>query len=88
MCLYDNNDWQDWVNKIPEQKNWVWWRWLPSREEQINFNKCAGENYLKLYDAVEFDKIMNNIYLDINSNLNFILKNGVPKDKINTDHYK
>ena len=90
MCLYDNNDWQDWVNKIPEepkQKNWVWWRWLPSKEEQIDFSKCAGENYIKLYDATEFNKIMNKIYLDIDSNLDFILKNGVPKDKINTDHY-
>ena len=84
--LYNNADWQDWVGRI--KGYWVWWKWLPSKNEKINFSNCSGENYLKLYDAVEFNKIMENIYDDIDSNLSFIIKNGVPKNSENLGHHK
>lgn len=84
--LYNNADWKDWVDRI--KGCWVWWKWLPSKNEKINFSNCSGENYLKLYDAVEFNKIMENIYDDIDSNLSFIIKNGVPKNSENLGHHK
>ena len=57
--LYNNADWQDWVGRI--KGYWVWWKWLPSKNEKINFINCSGESYLKLYDDKEFNKIMENI---------------------------
>jgi len=85
--LYDNNNWRNWVDKIPKHGCWVWWKWLPSKNEQINFHSGSGENYLKLYDAIEFDKIMNIIYSDIDFNLDSILKNGIPTDSANLEHH-
>ena len=84
--LYNNADWQDWVGRI--KGYWVWWKWLPSKNEKINFINCSGESYLKLYDDKEFNKIMENIYDDIDSNLSFIIKNGVPKNSENLGHHK
>jgi hypothetical protein len=84
--LYNNNNWHNWADKI-SRHGWVWWKWLPSKNEQINFHNCSGENYLKLYDAAEFDRIMKAIYADIDSNLDYILKNGVPEDLVNLEHY-
>ena len=84
--LYNNADWQDWVGRI--KGYWVWWKWLPSKNEKIHFSNCSGENYSKLYDAEEFNKIMKKVYEDIDSNLSFILKNGVPTNSENLGHHK
>lgn len=83
--LYSNNKWKEWVSRKPKDNDWVWWKWLPSKDENIDFTNCSGENYLRLYDPVEFDKIMKAIYQDIDLNIKYILKNGVPKDSANLE---
>lgn len=77
--IFNNDNWQQYVRCIPKGSFWVWRKCLPSKEEQPNFIEC-DENYLKLYNPDDYEKFLNKIFAEIDDNLQYILKCGVPKD--------
>lgn len=80
--IFNNQNWKDLAAAIPEDKCWVWWKNLPSKSEEPNFRKC-DDNYLKLYNPADYEQIMNEIFKEIDTNLEFIRNNGVPPKLLN-----
>ena len=80
--IFNNQNWKDLVAAIPEDKCWVWWKNLPSKSEEPNFRKC-DDNYLRLYNPADYEQIMNEIFKEIDTNLEFIRNNGVPPKLLN-----
>lgn len=75
--IFNNENWKNLVEAVPDGSCWVWWKNLPSKSEEPNFRKC-DDNYLKLYNPADYERIMNEIFKEIDTNLEFIKKNGVP----------
>ncbi|MBQ4489325.1 MAG: PD-(D/E)XK nuclease family protein [Ruminobacter sp.] len=87
ISIFDNDNWQQYVQCIPKAAMWVWWKFLPSKEEQPDFMEC-NDNYLKLYNPNDYELFLNKIFAEIDGNLQHILKCGVSKDLSNVESYK
>jgi hypothetical protein len=79
--MFTNKNWKIFVEAI-KNGSWVWWKNLPSKSEEPNFRTC-NDNYLKLYNPADYEQIMNKIFEEVDSNLEFINKNGVPPNLLN-----
>lgn len=80
--IFDNQNWKNLVEVIPNGNCWVWWKDLPSKSEQPNFRKC-DDNYLKLYNPADYHRILGEIFEEIDNNIEFIKENGVPENLLN-----
>ncbi len=85
--IFNNDDWQQYVRCMTKGSFWIWWKCLPSKEEQPNFIEC-DENYLKLYNTDDYEHFLNKIFAEIDYNLQHILKYGIPKDLSNVESHR
>ncbi len=81
---FNNDNWRQYVERIPKEAMWVWWKFLPAKEEQPDFVNC-DDNYLKLYNPDDYEIFLNTIFVELDNNLQHIIKHGVPKDLSNVE---
>lgn len=85
--ILNNDNWQQYARCIPKTAIWVWWKFLPSKDEQPNFIEC-DDNYLQLYNPTTYENFLKKIFDEIDDNLQHILEFGVPKDLSNVGSFK
>ena len=78
---FDNVEWKNIVEQMQEENLWLWWKNLPSKDEQPNFIN-HNEHYLKLYNPAEYEEVMNKIFAILDQDIPSILETGLPKDMI------
>ncbi|WP_031579423.1 PD-(D/E)XK nuclease family protein [Ruminobacter sp. RM87] len=75
---FDNVEWKNIVEQMQEENLWLWWKNLPSKDEQPNFIN-HNEHYLKLYNPAEYEEVMNKIFSILDQDIPSILETGLPK---------
>ena len=76
--IYENKSWKKYVSAIPKGHTWVWWKRLPSKSNELNFNIL--NNYKKLFESSYYETILSEIFSEVDTNLEFIMDNGIPND--------
>lgn len=82
-AAFDDSRWKKIVNNIPEGELWVWWKFLPSKNAQLNFkmhNNDNDANYFKLYDHDDYEDVISKVFKEIDSDLRNILECGLPEN--------
>ena len=78
---FSNEPWKALIDKLARKKSernwWLWWRRLPKEDETIDF-QSEKKLYSELYDSERYKEIMEKIYVEIDENLDSILKTGLP----------
>ena len=77
--IFEDQLWKDYVDDIPKHHVWVWWKRLPSKSEEPDFIKCDN-NYKKLFDPQYYEKILSEIFSEVDSNFESIKSRGMPND--------
>ena len=76
--FFENKSWKKYVSAIPKGHTWVWWKRLPSKSNELNFNIL--NNYKKLFESSYYETILSEIFSEVDTNLEFIMDNGIPND--------
>ena len=76
--FFENESWKKYVSDIPKWSTWVWWKRLPSKSNELNFNIL--NNYKKLFESSYYETILSEIFSEVDTNLEFIMDNGIPND--------
>ncbi len=76
--IFENKSWKEYVSAIPKRHSWVWWKRLPSKSNELNFNIL--NNYKKLFESSYYETILSEIFSEVDTNLEFIMDNGIPND--------
>ena len=73
---FSNDSWRKLIESYRGGDWWLWWKYLPSKDKLINFRHGNG-CYSDLYDRAEHNKIMQEIFMEIDSQLESIKKTGL-----------
>ena len=75
---FQNNSWKTMIeNRGDKSKSWcLWWKYLPTKDKLINFRYGSG-CYPDLYDPIGYNKIMQEIFMEIDAQLESIKNTGV-----------
>ena len=76
--FFENKSWKKYVSAIPKGHTWVWWKRLPAKSNELNFNIL--NNYKKLFESSYYETILSEIFSEVDTNLEFIMDNGIPND--------
>ena len=77
--IFEDQRWKNYVEDIPEDYVWVWWKRLPSKGEEPDFIAC-DRNYEKLFDFQYYEKFLSEIFSEVDSNFESIRSRGMPND--------
>ena len=77
--IFEDQHWKSYVDGIPEDHVWVWWKRLPSKSEEPDFIAC-DRNYEKLFDPQYYETILGKIFKEVDSNFESIRSRGMPND--------
>ena len=76
----DSSDWKNIVkNHKYEEQGWLWWNNLNGRFD-ANFLDFQDDDYVKLFDAKEYNSMLDKIKEAIDENMPSIMEKGVPKE--------
>ncbi len=73
---FSNESWKKLITSHNGKSLWLWWEYLPSKDKRINF-RYENECYPELYDPKGYSKIMQEIFMEIDTHLENIKKTGV-----------
>ena len=75
---FQNDFWKKLIEERGDKSKswWLWWKYLPSNSKLINFRK-ENEYYLDLYDPAKHNEIMQEIFMEIDTQLESIKNTGV-----------
>ena len=82
--FFEDQHWKSYVDGIPEDHVWVWWKRLPSKTEEPDFIAC-DINYMKLFDPQYYETLLVRIFKEVDSNFESIRSRGMPKDLLNVE---
>lgn len=82
--IFEDQRWKNYVEDIPEDHVWVWWKRLPSKSEEPDFIVCDS-NYKKLFDPQCYETILEKIFMEVDSNFEYIKSHGIPKGLLNVE---
>ncbi len=75
---FQNDFWKKIIEERGDKSKswWLWFKYLPSNGKLINFRK-ENEYYLDLYDPAKHNEIMQDIFMEIDTQLDSIKSTGV-----------
>lgn len=75
---FQNDIWKKLIEERGDKSKswWLWWKYLPSNSKLIDFRK-ENEYYLDLYDPAKHNEIMQEIFMEIDTQLESIKNKGV-----------
>ena len=75
---FQNDSWRKMIKERGDKSKswWLWFEYLPSNDKLINFRE-ENENYLDLYDPAKHNEIMQEIFMEIDSQLESIKNTGM-----------
>ena len=75
---FQNDLWKKIIEERGDKSKswWLWFKFLPSDDKLIDFRQ-ENEYYLDLYDSAKHDEIMQEIYMEIDTQLEAIKNTGV-----------
>lgn len=76
LNAFSNEDWRKAVKSYKRNDWWLWYKYLPSKEKCINFRN-GNENYSDLYDSEGYSKIMQEVFMEIDTQLESISNTGL-----------
>lgn len=76
---FDNPNWEARINDHKYGHFYAWGRYLPKLKKELNFKKC-DRLVRKLNNEIDYRQIMNDMYKEIDDNLESILRTGMPND--------
>ena len=76
LNAFSNEDWRKTVKSYKRNDWWLWYKYLPSKEKRINFRN-GNENYSDLYDSEGYSKIMQEVFMEIDTQLESIRNTGL-----------
>ena len=77
---FPNSRWKNIVENHDDKKNcWLWWNNL-NKIFDADFVGCDTADYVKLFDAEEYKKMLEEIKDEIDENMPSIMEKGVPKE--------
>jgi len=76
LNAFSNEDWRKTVKSYKRNDWWLWYKYLPSKEKRINFRN-GNENYSDLYDSEGYSKIMQEVFMEIGTQLESIRNTGL-----------
>lgn len=75
---FQTDSWRKMIKERGDKSKswWLWFEYLPSNDKLINFRE-ENENYLDLYDPAKHNEIMQEIFMEIDSQLESIKNTGM-----------
>ncbi len=74
---FSNDAWKKLITARKGKDWWIWWKYLPAnKNRRINF-RHGSDCYPDLYVQAEYDKIMQEIFMEIDTQLESIKNTGV-----------
>ena len=73
---FSNESWKKLITSHNGKSIWLWWEYLPSKDKLINF-RYGNEYYPELYDSESYSKIKQEIFMEIDNQLEAIKNTGV-----------
>ena len=75
--VFTHPDWKSWLDTFEHEDGYGWWKTF-SEESPLDFWNCGG-CYSNLYDSIEHDRIMRQIFWEIDTCLEKLSEMGIMK---------